>query len=90
MISSLLVAAGSPSKAACRSVCTTARTEGIARKNARQICLPCSSPQFVKDYYAYVGMSRPKTLLCVAIQSTTYEKSKGVFDNDWEIIDLRY
>lgn len=38
---------------------------------------------------AYVGFSRPKTLLCVAMQSETYEKSKGVFDKDWEIIDLR-
>lgn len=38
---------------------------------------------------AYVGMSRAKKLLCVAMQAATYEKSKGVFDNDWEIIDLR-
>lgn len=38
---------------------------------------------------AYVGMSRPKKLLCVAMQAKTYEKSKGVFDTDWEIIDLR-
>ena len=37
---------------------------------------------------AYVGMSRPKKLLCVAMQSKTYKKSEGVFDNDWEIIDL--
>ena len=38
---------------------------------------------------AYVGMSRPRKLLCVAMQSKTYEKSKGVFDEDWEIVDLR-
>lgn len=38
---------------------------------------------------AYVGMSRPKKLLCVAMQAKTYEKSKGAFTNDWEIIDLR-
>ena len=38
---------------------------------------------------AYVGMSRPKKLLCVAMQAKTYEKSKGVFDTDWEVIDLR-
>ena len=38
---------------------------------------------------AYVGFSRPRTLLCVAMKSETYEKSKGVFDKDWEIIDLR-
>ena len=38
---------------------------------------------------AYVGMSRPKKLLCVAMQAKTFEKSKGVFADDWEIIDLR-
>lgn len=38
---------------------------------------------------AYVGMSRPKRLLCVAMQAKTYEKSKDVFVDDWEIIDLR-
>ena len=38
---------------------------------------------------AYVGMSRPRKLLCVAMQAKTYEKSKGVFVDDWEIIDLR-
>lgn len=34
-------------------------------------------------------MSRPKKLLCVAMQAATYEKSNGVFDTDWEVIDLR-
>lgn len=34
-------------------------------------------------------VSRPRKLLCVAMQSETYERSKGVFDKDWEIIDLR-
>lgn len=35
---------------------------------------------------AYVGMSRPKRLLCVAMQNNTYEKCKGVFTKDcWEI-----
>lgn len=38
---------------------------------------------------AYVGMSRPKKLLCVAMRATTYEKSNGAFDAGWEIIDLR-
>lgn len=38
---------------------------------------------------AYVGMSRPKKLLCVAMQAKTYVKSKEVFNADWEIIDLR-
>ena len=38
---------------------------------------------------AYVGMSRPRKLLCVAMQSETYEKSKGAFNSNWEIVDLR-
>ena len=38
---------------------------------------------------AYVGMSRPKKLLCVAMQAKTYVKSKEVFSADWEIVDLR-
>ena len=38
---------------------------------------------------AYVGFSRPRKLLCVAMQSKTYDKSKGVFDEAWDIIDLR-
>ncbi len=38
---------------------------------------------------AYVGMSRPRKLLCVAMQAKTYEKSKNTFVDDWEILDLR-
>lgn len=38
---------------------------------------------------AYVGMSRPKKLLCVAMQDKTYNKSKGIFDTDWEVIHLK-
>ena len=38
---------------------------------------------------AYVGMSRPKKLLCVAMRAKTYEKAKKVFEHEWEIIDLR-
>ena len=34
-------------------------------------------------------MSRPRKLLCVAMQSETYEKSKGAFNSNWEIVDLR-
>lgn len=48
-----------------------------------------SSPLF--DYsrkIVYVGMSRPKKLLCVAIQESTYKKSKNAFQ-DWDKIDLR-
>lgn len=38
---------------------------------------------------AYVGMSRPKKLLCVAMQDKTFRKCESVFVDDWEIIDLR-
>lgn len=38
---------------------------------------------------AYVAMSRPRDLLCVAMQSETYKKSNGVFDIGWDIVDLR-
>ena len=37
---------------------------------------------------AYVGMSRPQKLLCVAMQEKTYRQSNGAFDDDWEIVDL--
>ncbi|MCI8415213.1 MAG: UvrD-helicase domain-containing protein [Ruminiclostridium sp.] len=37
---------------------------------------------------AYVGMSRPRKLLCVAIQESTYIKSKNAFQS-WDKIDLR-
>lgn len=69
------------------------------RKGASDLSriLPCfgtgrKGKQKLYDYsrkLAYVGMSRPKKLLCVAMKSSTYEKSKGVFDKDWEIVDLR-
>ena len=36
----------------------------------------------------YVGMSRPKFLLCLAIRESTYARSKSAFQ-DWELIDLR-
>lgn len=36
----------------------------------------------------YVGMSRPRTLLCLAIQESTYVRSKTVFQ-EWDTIDLR-
>lgn len=35
----------------------------------------------------YVGMSRPRKLLCVAIQESTYQKSKDAF-RDWEKVIL--
>lgn len=38
---------------------------------------------------AYVGMSRPRKLLCVAMQDKTYKKCENKFATDWEIIDLR-
>ena len=36
----------------------------------------------------YVGMSRPKTLLCLAVQESTYIRSKNAFQG-WDVIDLR-
>ena len=36
----------------------------------------------------YVGMSRPRKLLCLAIQKSTYEKSKNAFQA-WDKVDLR-
>lgn len=36
----------------------------------------------------YVGMSRPRKLLCVAIQESTYEKSKNAFQA-WDKVDIR-
>ena len=48
-----------------------------------------SSPLY--DYsrkLAYVGMSRPKKLLCLAVQESTYIRSKNAFQ-EWEIIDIR-
>lgn len=49
-----------------------------------------ASPLF--DYsrkLAYVGMSRPRHMLCLAMQAETYEKSNGVFEIGWDIVDLR-
>lgn len=48
-----------------------------------------TSPLF--DYcrkIVYVGMSRPRKLLCVAVQESTYKKSCNAFQN-WEKFDLR-
>ena len=50
---------------------------------------PGTSPLY--DYsrkIVYVGMSRPRKLLCVAIQESTYAKSKNTFQI-WDKIDLR-
>lgn len=50
---------------------------------------PGTSPLY--DYsrkIVYVGMSRPRRLLCVAIQESTYAKSKNAFQI-WDKIDLR-
>lgn len=39
---------------------------------------------------AYVGFSRPKKLLCIAMQESTFEKCKKQFQNQyWEIVDVR-
>ena len=36
----------------------------------------------------YVGMSRPRKLLCVAVRAETYEEGKKVFQT-WKVIDCR-
>lgn len=36
----------------------------------------------------YVGMSRPNKLLCLAVQESTYIKSKNAFSN-WNVVDCR-
>ena len=42
---------------------------------------------------AYVGFSRPKKLLCVAMEGKTYKKCEKTFKNqdnqDWDIVDIR-
>lgn len=38
---------------------------------------------------AYVGMSRPRKLLCVAMQSETFEQCCEIMNSEWEIRDLR-
>lgn len=48
-----------------------------------------SSP--IYDYsrkIVYVGMSRPRKLLCLAIKGTTYERGKDAF-LEWDKVDLR-
>ncbi len=37
---------------------------------------------------AYVGFSRPRYLLCLAVQESTFAKSKNAFQ-EWDIIDIR-
>lgn len=52
---------------------------------------PGQSPIFeYSRKLVYVGFSRPKKLLCVAIQESTYEKcSKQFLDHYWEVVDIR-
>ena len=35
---------------------------------------------------AYVGMSRPRHLLCVAMKGKTYKGNEGAFEKDWKVI----
>ena len=35
---------------------------------------------------AYVGMSRPRHLLCVAMKEKTYKGNEGAFEKDWNVI----
>lgn len=38
---------------------------------------------------AYVGMSRPRHLLCVAMKAKTYEGHEEAFAKDWKIVHVR-
>ena len=38
---------------------------------------------------AYVGMSRPRHLLCVAMKAKTYDGNEVAFAKDWEVIHIR-
>lgn len=38
---------------------------------------------------AYVGMSRPRHLLCVAMMVKTYEGHEGAFEKDWKVVHIR-
>lgn len=53
---------------------------------------PSNSPLY--DYsrkLAYVGFSRPKKLLCVAMQESTFNKCNNSIDKSkWEIVDIRH
>lgn len=37
---------------------------------------------------AYVGMSRPRHLLCVAMKAKTYEGHEDIFEHDWNIVKV--
>ena len=46
----------------------------------------------IHDYsrkLAYVGMSRPRKFLCIAMKATTYEKWERIIDNKFQVIDTR-
>ena len=38
---------------------------------------------------AYVGLSRPRHLLCVAMKAKTYEGHERAFAKDWKVIHVR-
>lgn len=37
---------------------------------------------------AYVGLSRPRHLLCVAMKAKTYEGHEGAFAKDWKVVSV--
>lgn len=37
---------------------------------------------------AYVGLSRPRSLLCVAMREKTYEGHEAAFEEDWKVVRL--
>lgn len=38
---------------------------------------------------AYVGMSRPRHLLCVAMKAKTYEGHESCFESDWKVVKIQ-
>ena len=38
---------------------------------------------------AYVGMSRPRHLLCVAMKAKTYEGHERCFESDWKVVKIQ-
>lgn len=38
---------------------------------------------------AYVGMSRPRHMLCVAMKAKTYEGHESCFESDWKVVKIQ-
>ena len=71
----------------------TEKSNGSDLSRMIRACEANGEPSASYDYnrkLAYVGFSRPRKLLCVAIQGKTYNKHRGFFkEAEWEIVDIR-